>query len=67
TGGAYHQRNFYGLMSPLRDLGGDNYAYYVLSYQSKHPAGEIGYRRVEVKARDKRVQVRARKGYRYGL
>ncbi len=67
TGGAYHQRNFWGLMSSLRDIGGDNYAYYVLSYQSEHPAGEIGYQRVEVKARDQSVQVRARKGYRYGL
>ena len=67
TGGAYHQRNFFGLMSSLRDIGGDNYAYYVLSYQSAHPAGEIGYQRVEVKARDEGVQVRARKGYRYGL
>ena len=54
-------------MSSLRDIGGDNYAYYVLSYQSEHPAGEIGYQRVEVKARDESVQVRARKGYRYGL
>ena len=67
TGGVYHQRDFWGLMSSLRDIGGDNYAYYVLSYQSEHPAGEIGYQRVEVKARDKSILVRARKGYRYGL
>ena len=67
TGGAYHQRDFFGLMNSLRDIGGDNYAYYVLSYQSEHPAGEIGYQRVEVKARDESIQVRARKGYRYGL
>ncbi len=67
TGGAYHQRDFYGLMTSLRDIGGENYAYYVLSYQSEHPAGEVGYQRVEVKVRDQRVQVRARKGYRYGL
>ncbi len=67
TGGAYHERDFYGYMSSLRDIGGDNYAYYVLSYQSQHPAGEIGYQRVEVKARDESIQVRARKGYRYGL
>ncbi len=67
TGGVYHQRDFWGLMSSLRDIGGYNYAYYVLSYQSGRPAGEIGYQRVEVKARDTRVQVRTRKGYRYGL
>ncbi len=66
TGGAYHE-DFYGFINPLRDIGGDNYAYYVLSYQSEHPAGEIGYQRVEVKARDGNVQVRTRKGYRYGL
>ena len=66
TGGVYHE-DFYGFIHPLRDIGGDNYAYYVLSYQSEHPAGEIGYQRIEVKARDESIQVRARKGYRYGL
>ncbi len=66
TGGTYFE-DFVGFIRPLRDIGGDNYAYYVLSYQSEHPAGEIGYQRVEVKARDGSVQVRTRKGYRYGL
>ena len=66
TGGVYHE-DFYGFINPLRDIGGDNYAYYVLSYQSEHPAGEIGYQRIEVKARDEAIQVRTRKGYRYGL
>ncbi len=66
TGGAYHE-DFYGFINPLREVGGDSYAYYVLSYQSQHPAGEIGYQRIEVKARDESIRVRARKGYRYGL
>ncbi len=66
TGGTYFE-DFVGFIRPLRDIGGDNYAYYVLSYQSAHPAGEIGYQRVEVKARDENVTVRTRKGYRYGL
>ncbi|MEM7354878.1 MAG: VWA domain-containing protein [Acidobacteriota bacterium] len=66
TGGVYHE-DFYGFINPLRDIGGDNYAYYVLSYQSEHPAGEIGYQRIEVKTRDESIQVRTRKGYRYGL
>ncbi len=66
TGGTYFE-DFVGFIRPLRDIGGDNYAYYVLSYQSQHPAGEIGYQRAEVKARDENVQVRTRKGYRYGL
>ena len=66
TGGTYFE-DFVGFIRPLRDIGGDNYAYYVLSYQSEHPAGEIGYQRVEVRARDEAIQVRTRKGYRYGL
>ncbi len=66
TGGTYFE-DFVGFIRPLREIGGDNYAYYVLSYQSAHPAGEIGYQRVEVKARDENIQLRTRKGYRYGL
>ncbi len=66
TGGAY-QEGSYGFLDPLRDISGDNYAYYVLSYQSAHPAGQIGYQRVEVRARNEGVFVRSRKGYRYGL
>ncbi len=66
TGRAYHE-DFVGFIRPLRDIGGESYAYYVLSYQSEHPAGEIGYQRIEVKARDESILVRARKGYRYGL
>ena len=66
TGGTYFE-DFVGFLHPLRDVSGDSYAYYVLSYQSEHPAGEIGYQRVEVKARDESVLVRTRRGYRYGL
>ena len=66
TGGSYHAWT-YNFLDPLRSIGGDAYAYYVLSYQSEHPAGEIGYQRVEVKARGEGIYVRARTGYRYGL
>ncbi len=66
TGGSYFE-DFVGFLHPLRDVSGDSYAYYVLSYQSEHPAGEIGYQRIEVTARDESVLVRTRRGYRYGL
>ena len=66
TGGSYFE-DFVGFIHPLRDISGDSYAYYVLSYQSEHPAGEIGYQRIEVKARDESVSLRTRRGYRYGL
>ncbi len=66
TGGVYYE-NFHDFAKPLARIGDENYGYYVLSYQSEHPAGEIGYERIEVRARDESIQVRARKGYRYGL
>ncbi len=50
----------------LEQISEDNAGYYLISYQSQHPAAEAGYQRVEVRARDRSVQLRARKGYRYG-
>jgi VWFA-related protein len=66
TGGVYYE-NFRRFTQPLAEIGEDNYGYYVLSYPSEHPAGEIGYERVEVRARDESIRIRARRGYRYGL
>lgn len=66
TGGVYYE-NFRRFAGPLETIGDENYGYYVLSYQSEHPAGEIGYERVEVRARDEGIRIRARRGYRYGL
>lgn len=66
TGGVYYE-NFRRFAAPLADIGDENYGYYVLSYQSQHPAGEIGYARVEVRARGEGIRIRARRGYRYGL
>lgn len=66
TGGIYYE-NFKRFTQPLEKIGDESYGYYVLSYQSEHPAGEIGYETVEVRARDEGIRVRARKGYRYGL
>lgn len=66
TGGSYDP-NFVGFLNPVKDVAGDNLGYYLLSYQTARPAGEIGYQRLEVRARNPEVQVRARRGYRYGL
>lgn len=66
TGGVYYE-NIRDYSAPLEAVGSENHGYYVLSYQSEHPAGEIGYERVEVKVLRENVQVRARGGYRYGL
>ncbi len=65
TGGAYYG-TFVSFITPLKEIAEENVGYYVLSYQSEHPASESGYQEVKVKARDGSVQVRARKGYLYG-
>ncbi len=65
--GGYYDPNFVGFLNPVKDVAGDNLGYYLLSYQSARPAGEIGYQRLEVKASNPEIQVRARRGYRYGL
>ncbi len=66
TGGYYYE-NFVSFLAPLRRISEENTGYYLLSYQSEHPAAEAGFQKVEVKARDREVKVRARKGYRYGV
>lgn len=66
TGGVYYE-DFVGFRTPLRSIAASSYGYYLLSYQSTHPAGEIGYREIEVRSRREGVNVRTRKGYRYGL
>lgn len=66
TGGFYDE-NFVGFLAPLQDVAEENSGYYLLSYQSPRPAGEVGYQRLEVKSQDSDIEVRARRGYRYGL
>ena len=66
TGGYYYEDSV-SFLTPLRRISKENSGYYLLSYQSEHPASEAGFQKVEVKARDKAVKVRARKGYRYGV
>jgi VWFA-related protein len=66
TGGVYHE-DFVGFINPMREVGQENTGYYLLSFVSARPAGEIGYQRLEVKAKNPEIVVRSRKGYRYGL
>lgn len=66
TGGTYHE-DFVGFINPMKDVGKENVGYYLLSYVSARPAGEIGYQRLEVRAKNPEIEVRARKGYRFGL
>ena len=65
TGGFYYG-TFVNFITPLKEIAAENVGYYVLSYQSEHPASAAGYQEVKVKARDRKVKVRARKGYLYG-
>ena len=65
TGGFYFDK-FVNFITPIQEIAAENVGYYVLSYQSEHPAAEKGYQEVKVKARDRKVNVRARKGYLYG-
>jgi len=66
TGGFYDE-DFVGVLRLIKDVAEENQGFYLLSYQSPRPAGEIGYQRLEVRARDPEISVRARRGYRYGL
>jgi hypothetical protein len=65
TGGEYYF-NFTNFGTLLRKVVEDNSGYYLLSYSSRHEAGEKGYREVDVTTRNPRFLVRARQGYRYG-
>ncbi len=66
TGGVYYE-DFVGFLNPLKEVSEENAGYYLLSFVSARPAGEIGYQRLEVRAQDPGVEIRARRGYRYGL
>ncbi|MEM6793754.1 MAG: VWA domain-containing protein [Acidobacteriota bacterium] len=64
--GGYYDPNFLGFLRPLRSITAENVGYYLLTYRSARPAGEVGYQRFEVRAKDPEIEVRARTGYRYG-
>ena len=65
TGGAYF-RDPIDFKTPLQRISRENVGYYLISYQSEHPIAEGGYQEVKVRAKDKRIKLRARKGYRFG-
>lgn len=65
TGGRYYE-NAVSLLTPLLQTSEENVGYYLLSYRSEHPAGEVGYQEVTVKPRDSKIRLKARQGYRYG-
>ena len=66
SGGLYYP-NLVSFKSRLERIAAENSGYYLLSFRTTHAAGESGYRRVTVKAKDRRIRVRARRGYRYGI
>lgn len=65
TGGSAF-RNLNSFLPALLRISSDTAGYYLLSYQSEHPAAEAGYQKVKVRARDDKIKLHARKGYRYG-
>lgn len=66
SGGVYDP-NISGFRRPLETIAEANAGYYLLTYRSARKAGEVGYQRVEVRARDPKVRLLSRRGYRYGL
>lgn len=65
TGGRYFF-NFTNFLTPLTQIAEENNGYYLLSYQSRHPAGESGYQKVQVRAKNPQFRVKTREGYVYG-
>ncbi len=65
TGGHYYA-NFTNIMTPMRQVAGENQGYYLLSFRSEYEAGTGGYRNIKVKVREGKYRVRSRTGFRYG-
>lgn len=65
--GGFYDPNFIGFFNPFQDVAQENLGYYLLTYRSERPAGEIGYQNLTVKSLKPDVEVRTRTGYRYGL
>jgi VWFA-related protein len=66
SGGSFHD-TFVSFLTPMRRIADENNGYYLLSYQASHPAQERGYRKIEIRAKNPELKVRARQGYRYGI
>ena len=65
TGGTFH-RLFTSFTIPLEMIATENGGYYLLSFQSRRPAGKTGYQKVKIKTRSPELVVRGRQGYRFG-
>ncbi|MCP4200666.1 MAG: VWA domain-containing protein [bacterium] len=65
TGGEY-LFNHVSFEAPLAAVLEENSGYYLLSYSSETPAGQSGYRKVEVRVKNPDLDVKAREGYRFG-
>lgn len=65
TGGRFYF-SAVNFLTPLEQVAEDNSGYYLISYRSKHPAGESGYQKVTVRTVNPDFRVRAREGYRWG-
>lgn len=65
TGGELF-KTFVSYATPLARISEQTTGYYLITFRSEHPAGETGYREIDVDAVPKGVRVRARNGYRYG-
>jgi VWFA-related protein len=65
TGGRYYF-HFDTFATPLSKVNQENNGYYMLSFSAQYPAGDEGYREVQVRTVNPTFKVRARKGYRYG-
>ncbi|MEE8368002.1 MAG: VWA domain-containing protein [Thermoanaerobaculia bacterium] len=65
SGGLYYH-NIINFLTPLRKIANENIGYYLLSYRAEHPVGEVGYQKVSIRMRERRLKVRAPRGYRYG-
>ncbi len=64
TGGVYFS-TFQRFLDPLRDIGRFNTGYYLVSFRTEVPAEATGYRTFTLRSKDRKVKVRARRGYRY--
>lgn len=65
TGGRYYF-NFTSFLTPLTQIADENNGYYLLSYRSRHPRGESGFQKVDVRTANPQFRVKAREGYVYG-
>lgn len=65
TGGRLYD-NAISFRYPLERVANENSGYYLLSYSSKSPRGESGYKRVQVRLRNREFRVTGRQGFLYG-